>query len=76
VTGGRGGAEAHCLILASQENALSFLSSLVVEETTVASKGIDSYLAELPTCLQCLDKVDPSILQVRLSPQPRTESQP
>lgn len=48
-----------------QENALSFLSSLVVDGSSVACRGIDSYLAELPTCLHCLDKIDPAILQAR-----------
>ena len=50
--------------MASQPDAFSFLSSLVVDPRDVATHGIDSYLAELPSCLDCLDKIDPSLLQV------------
>ena len=37
---------------------------------TLFSQGLESYLAELPTCLQCLDRLDPIAIGVALGPPP------
>jgi hypothetical protein len=70
VLGGADGQEAlqepaHCLIMGARSDALSLLSALEMRPTGVTCEGLDSYLAELPTCLTCLDRIDPAVIQVR-----------
>ena len=40
------------------------------ELLSLLSQGLDSYLAELPTCLQCLDRLDPVAIGTAYGPPP------
>lgn len=37
----------------------------VASRVLLSTRGLDSYLSELPTCLDCLDRIDPLVIGVR-----------
>jgi hypothetical protein len=41
-------------------------SSFLSRRVFLSTPGLDSHLSELPTCLDCLDRIDPLVLGVSL----------